>query len=319
MSHADFLANPYIARIAQYPCWTISDKDKRPVDIVRCIESIDPINPTKLNLPSLPLAKYADSRCLVNLETLLSIFPKAANFAYYVQDASIDGYVILDVEKTCPEELKAWFLRTNYIYGEYSMSGKGLHLVYPTPECLKNYPAAQKKPKMQTNDKSYEFMIGGHYLTFTGKMLPPATGTLTIDNVFEELCKQQKHVDARAVDINAEKPEIPNEEHILSGLKYTSVKKTVADFGGDYSKYEFGACARFYHQLKRLLLSSAYNPNEIEYTDNQKAWLVYQCVVKAIKYRPKHDEMRDDLPWLLWLASQVIAKDTMTVRASSDN
>lgn len=321
MSYADFMQNPYIARIAKYPSWTISDKEKRPVDIVKLIESIDPNNPKKANLDKLPLAKFADNRCLVNLETLLSRFPNAANLAYYVQNAAIDGFVILDVEKTCPEELKSWFLRTNYVYGEYSMSGKGYHLVYPTPACFANYPQAQKKIKMQAKDKSYEFMIGGHYLTFTGKMLPPATGTLSIDNVFEALCKEQVHVDARDVDISVEKPVIPNEEMLLTGLQYVQIKKTLADFNGDESRYEFGACAKHYNQLKRMLLTVAYNPDDVEYTDNQKAWLVYQSVSKAIKHRAKHDSFREhdgqSLPWLLWMACQVIAKDS-TAKSSDD-
>lgn len=314
MGYDAFLQNPYIARIAKYPCWTISDKEKRPVDIVQLRANIDPNQPGRVNLSYIPLAKYFDKRCLVTLDILLETFPKAANLAYYVQDAVTDGYVILDVEPSCPQDLKDWFLKTNYIYGEYSLSGKGLHLVYPVPACFSKYPNAQKKNKMQTKDRSYEFMVGGHFLTFTGRMLPPATGTETIDQIFEDLCKEQVYVEARELDISAEKPEIPNEEKLLNGLKYVQLKKTPADFNDDASRYEFSACSVHFNQLRRMLASETYNPEGLEYTDNQKAWLIYLSVKRAIRFRKKHEEFRQydnqQVPWLLYEACTVIAKES---------
>lgn len=319
MAYEEFLKNPYIQHIAKFESWTISDRDKRPINMVKLIESLNPSNPNKANMSYLELASFSDNRCLVNLEKLLKHIKNPANLAYYVQDALTDGYVILDIEPSCPPELRDKFLKTNYIYGEISMSGKGYHLVYKTPDCFKNYPDAQKKSKMQAADKSYEFMLGQHYLTFTGKTIGTATGTDTIDNIFEELCKQQIHVDVRAVDITKNKPEIPNEDLILSGLRYVQLKKTLADFNNDDSRYEFGVCSRIYNQLKKIITNNTYNPDESTYDDNQKAWLVYQAVTDKIEHRAKHDTLRNldnnAVPWLLWMSSQVIAKDTSYMNA----
>lgn len=303
-----FLANPYIQSIAKKARWTISDNNKRPVDIVWLIYAMN--NPTGQR--AIRGAAYPDERCLITLDELVTQFPNAANFAYHVDDAMEEGYVILDVEPTCPDDIRQWFLSTNYLYGEYSRSGKGIHLVYPMPACIQNYPDAQKKIKMQTDDKTYEFMLSDHYMTFTGNQLPPATGTNSIDGVFEDLCKKQVYVEAAEIDLSAIKPDIPNEAKILGLLKHVTYKKSLGDYHNDFSRYEFGACVRVYHQLERLLKHAAFNNPPVEYDINQKAWLVYQQLVKIVPHRDKHDETRkingQEVPFLLFMAASAVSK-----------
>ena len=307
-----FLAHPYIQSIAGKPRWTVSDKDKRPIDIVWLLYAMN-------NLPGQKAvrgAQYPDERCLITLPELVQQLPGAANFAYYLSDVMEDGYVILDIEPSCPDDKRQWFLSTNYIYGEYSRSGKGIHLVYPIPACFQNYPDAQKKIKMQTKDKTYEFMLSGHYMTFTGNQLPPATGTNTIDQVFEDLCKEQVYVEPVEVDITEIKPDIPNEDKIRSQLKYVTFRKTKADYCNDDSKYEFALCLRCLSQLNKILEDQLVNPKNLEYTDNQKAWIVYEYAAEHLPHRKKHDSTRKfgdiEVPWLLYIASSVLAKNQLS-------
>ena len=316
-----FLAHPYIQSIADKPRWTVSDNNKRPIDFVWFIRKRNGLEPSEKS--QIRGASYPDDRCLVTLYELIQQLPNVANFAYYLSDAVEDGYVILDIEPSCPDDMRQWFLTTNYIYGEYSRSGRGIHLVYPIPACFQNYPDAQKKIKMQTKDKTYEFMLSGHYMTFTGNQLPPATGANTIDQVFEDLCKQQVYVEPVEVDISTMRPDIPNEDKICAQLKYLTIKKTKADYENDDSRFEFGFCKKCLIQLERIMEDRLINPNGIEYTDNQKAWLIYEYAEKHIPHRKKHDTTRKvgdaDLPWLLYVASSVLAKDTRRAEQTSES
>lgn len=308
-----FLNSPYIKSIAGQKRWTISDRNKRPLDIVRLLSQEDPNNPGHFYGDFIRGALYPDERCLVSLYELIDRMPNAANFACYTPDALYEGHVILDVEPSCDESFKNWFLQTDYIYGEYSMSGRGYHFVYKTPECFKNYPIAMTKAKIQSLKKDYEFMLGGHYLTFTANLLPPATGSRSIDHVFETLCSEQSLSEiAKDVNVMALKPEIPNEDMLLDGLLHYNRFKTLADFHNNFSSYEFSCCSRLFHQLKRLMKLPLYNPQQIEYTENQMCWLVYMAAKNHIPFREKHNEYRvngnQKLPWLLWEATQVAAK-----------
>lgn len=295
-----FYAHPFIRSIAEHEAWTVSDKDKKPIDMWDfALYNTDAHRP--------PTGAKAPTReYLMTLKGVCDTIPTAPNNAYYF-DCQRTGHVLLDVEPACPDELKRKFLATNYVYGEVSMSGKGYHLVYRTPECFSKYPDAMKKLKMQDSKDTYEFLLE-HYVTFTRILLPPAgPDAVPIDDWFEQLCARQKYVaKTDAFNVEAERPkDIPQLSVIMMVMENNlSYKKTIEDFGGDNSRYEFGYAAMVYKRLERVLKQFRH-----KYTQTQKAWIIYDILVKRIPYREKHDTMRDGMPWLLYVIQEMMAKN----------
>lgn len=295
-----FYQNEYIRSIAPLNAWTISDENKRPIDMheYRSKRHICGCGSTQ-------------SPSLTDLNTVCQTIPCAANHAYYM-DALRDKYVVLDIEPICPDDIKSQLLQLPYVYGEYSMSGKGYHLVLPLPDCFQEYPIAQTKVKMQEEHKYYEILLN-HFVTFTRNMLPPATGHSDFEPIFRELCAQQKEVHREQIDIESIAPDgIPAQAMLLNTLMGCKYRKTPESFFGDMSKYEYGHIGFLRFKLDKMLNTITIRNNGHQYTDNEIAWLLYQVALEQIPYRPKHDESRDGLPWLLYLCREIIAKNGHT-------
>ena len=296
----EFYEHPFIKSIAHKKRWSVSDKNKVPIDMY-ALEHENKICG----------AQYRDERCLVDLEHLCNFLPNAANNAFYL-DALVDGIVVLDIEPVCPEPIKNQLLELPYLYGERSMSGQGYHLFFKLPDLIINYPAAQKKTAMKEKHRYYEILMN-HWVTFTRDMLPDSTATNNdFEALFEDLAKQQVEVDKKNIDIEALNPDdIPLGHEIINILMNQEYKKEPEDFYHDMSTYEYGHMGFLYQKLKQLLNVSKFKKQH-NYSDNERTWLLYLTAQEVIPYRSKHDEFRDNLPWLLYLAKDLISKDLPT-------
>lgn len=294
---SDFYMHPFIRTIMYNEKWSVSDNTKRPIDMKAWIyekriygASMDGnINPC------------------VSLPDLCHAIPNAANHAYYL-NAIADKFVVMDIEPKCPDDIKQKLLNTNYIYGEVSLSGNGYHLIYPLPECFSDYPVAQKKIVMKEEHGYYEILLN-HWVTFTRNMIEPAQSQNdTFENIFRELAAAQKEVVRTDIDIESLKPEnIPKSDYLLEILSHCAYHKTPADFNDDISKYEYGHIGFLHYNLNRLLNVSHVKAAH-DYTANERVWLLYTAAKAKIPYRSKHDECRDNLPWLLYLSREIVAK-----------
>lgn len=291
----DFYNHPFIKSITDNEKWTVSDKDKKPIDMF-----------AYKYRQQITGALFTDNKSLVSLPELCELIPNARNNAYFM-DSIVDKFVVLDIEPICPDAIKQKLLKTKYVYGEISMSGKGYHLIYPLPNCFSKYPIAQKKIVIKEEHGYYEILLQ-HYVTFTRNMLPDATGGEDFEKIFEELASIQKETIRKDIDVQELKPNnIPLEKDILITLNHLDYNKTPIDFHNDMSKYEYGFMGFLYYKLKKQLALQDYK--EHKYSDNEKAWLLYTVAKNKIPKRQKHNEYRNNLPWLLYLASEIIAKD----------
>lgn len=298
----NFCKHPFIESISQKKKWTVSSPKKVPLDV--CIYKKE---------QRISGAMYTDERSLVSLDELIELIPNTANCTFYL-DCITDCFVILDIEPKCPDEIKQKLLNLPYIYGEISMSGKGYHLVFPLPDCFDKYPSAKKKKVMKEEHGYYEILLC-HYCTFTRNQLDiknndNETDMKLFDNLFEEMAKTQKTTEAKKVDISTSKPEIPSEDKILTYLCTQIYKKTLSDFSDDHSKYEYGYIVHLYRKLKMIqnLTIIQKDSENHKYTDNENTWLLYTAIQDMLQHRPKHDELREGVPWLLYLSKQVVAK-----------
>jgi len=314
----DFYTNPVIQKIANNKRWTVSTtkevigndgkkKSKMPLDMYALI-----------NLEKVwGCAWDRGHHPLVDLQTVCDTLPTARNNAYLL-DATEDGFVVLDVEGACPEFLKKEFLKLPYKYGEISMSGHGLHLVFDLPkDILAKYPDAAAKASMQSKDKDYEILMADHFVTFTRNVLPPSTGELSIkdfENIFESLCRiQRPSVKAESVRVaDIDTSNIPRFEEITDALRKQEYGKTLEDFayerraGYDNSAYEHYLSRFYYTRLKKMLREAQYA--DLNYSDEDKALIIYTIASEKLPYRDKHDESRAGMPWLLFLVTRMIAK-----------
>lgn len=304
-----FYSNPFIQSIAEKCKWTISDQNKIPIDMRALVNErriIGAVNP--------------DERCLMTLKEVCDTVPDAANHAFYL-DALVDNFVVVDIEPEASNEVRQKFLAMPYLYGEVSLSGKGLHLIFPLPECIHKYPNAMQKIVFKDSAAHYEILLC-HYVTFTRKMIHPSTADPNEDSfvkAFQEMASEQKEVVRRNIDISSyEDMDIPNKEDIINILCGQQYKKTVKDFDNDNSKYEFGYASFLYYKLSTLL-KVTYIKDGIESKnydqqtlDNVKAFLMYKVLESNLPHRAKHEENRDNLPWLLYISREIIAKTDLT-------
>lgn len=297
----DFYENTFIKNIANSEKWTVSDKDKRPIDMYALIH--------KNKVWGMAFDRGYNP--LVDLKTLCETIPSATNNAYYL-DALVDKYVILDIEPKCPDKIKQRLLELPYIYGEVSMSGKGIHLVFELPEkILDRYPDAKMKLALKEDHGYYEILLN-HMVTFTRKMIQPSPCTeniSTFENVFELLAMKAKPSTSTINSLEITEIDTDNIPHfntLVSPLKFQNYNKSPDDFHNDMSKYEFGAAGFYYHALEKLLDNNKYKGHE--YTDEEKAIILYSVIKEKIPFREKHEQVRNNMPWLLYIATRLIEK-----------
>ena len=108
------------------------------------------------NNPFLTLRDIAEDEILGNVLT---------NLCLRLSQANGDDIVILDIEPDCPDDEKADFLALPWIYAETSVSGRGLHLVFPAPASHPEIRLGKTKLKPD-NRNDYEILLN-HYITFT--------------------------------------------------------------------------------------------------------------------------------------------------------
>lgn len=307
--YEQFYANPVIRQLAHEPRWSVSDKDKAPVNVVRLLKEDGVLRGAHAISP----------QCLLPLDELMALLPNAANNAFHLQ-SQVDGYAVLDIEKTCPPELLPALLGLPNIWMEKSMSGKGYHLLLPLPANFWDYPIAAGKTALQHPDKHYEILLE-HWVTFTRKPVRrPADIPVADDDAWELLYASlaSQAVPAPTADLNISEhcPEIPRMDVILRGMLAVP-RKELSDFK-DHSKYHFSVLSRLQYGMKQRIsqLQAAYP--ETVYTEDQQVWLLYIALTQIVPHRAKHEQLRNGMPLLFdrakWSFSRQVAD-----RENNDN
>ncbi len=313
-----FVANETIQTLTDKEKWTVVTNQKKPIDMYSLILS-----------GRLEGARWQDECSLVTFSKLYQMFPYATNYTYFL-DAITDNIVVLDIEPTCPTEIKNKMLQMdNILYAETSMSGKGIHLVFALPKnILKKYPDSQTKNVFKDKENNYYEILLTHYISFTGNLieLPEIdkndTNRMSFETLFETLASEQKiskHLSEDAVD-HISKPDTIHTEFLLEKLKECGkyYEKRTDVNKSDGSAYEFGFGCHLYRQVYQLLQIS-YIKDLHAYKKEELAWFIYTVMETSIPFRPKHEEVRNGLPWLLYLTNEVLLTiDPSKIQQSDD-
>lgn len=292
-AYPEFYTNPAILKLADKKRWTISNDKKMPLD-VRGV----------LTEGRVYGALYPDERSLASLGTICHYFPITDNVTFYL-DVLLDDVIVLDIEPTCPEPLKSKLAAAPALYKEVSMSGKGIHLLLPKPKNFDDFPILKKKTALKHEKGYYEFLLN-HYVTFTRKSFKiKEDDSEDINKHFTDLASNAIYREREKIILEDEEPEIPQKDRLIDHLMRMDYKKTLKDFNDDWSRYEFGYLAFLYYKLDRLLNSQLFDREK--QTEETMSWLLYLTAKEKLPYRPKHDEKRNGMPWLLSESTKIIA------------
>lgn len=287
-----FFQNSAIQQLAPIPRWTVSTSKKVPINIKKALETNGQV-----------ITYYKNQNTdLTDLYTIINWFSNPVYLTYFL-NCQRDQLVVLDIEKTCPDDIKQRLLNLPYLYGERSMSKQGYHLIFRLPPSIKNYPKIRYKQSW-THPKHYYELLLDHQITFTKDTMhiPPSNKTENFLNVFEELASVQTNPVDKQTVIETIKPQnIPNEQYILGLLKESAtLSKTLLDYNDYKDRYEMGQIFKLFNNLKLILLTDPIiKQTEHQYTDSEIAWLIYQELVNRIPYRSQHDTLCNNTPYLL--------------------
>lgn len=306
----EFLNEPFLDSIRQNKRWTISDCNKRPIDLVAII--------TKGVIKG---AKYCGEQSLLSLDDAIShilqwicsdrnpnpTVENISNIAYYL-NSDIDNLLVLDIEPSCPDDLKNKLLDTDFIYGEKSLSGKGYHLIFELPSWYHTMPNLQHKTALKGENKYYEILLQ-QYVTFTGnKINKPKNPQTDFYEIFKNLAKKAEETNSKNIKIKKEQnlDDIPKAQEIAESLMTITFSKDMDIYDNDMSRFEFAYGVKLSASLNRLLKSTKYR--NLNYTDDEKITIIYAVLVECLPHRDKHNTKRNGLPWLLYLAQNVYNK-----------
>ncbi len=308
MSHIDphseypeFYANPIIGAIADAPRWTVSDNEKVPINMVELMST-----------GRIWGAHEISAQCLVDLPTLTTFLPSASNAAYYLR-AQTDGFLVLDIEKTCPPDVAQQLLTMPAHYTEYSMSGKGYHLILPMPANFWEFPIAMGKKVLKEEHGWYEILLD-HWVTFTRAPVPaealPAKDYVSTawEDLYASLAKDAVETATADFDFTSERPVIPRADDILELMTRLGLERSLDDFHGDHSRFEYSTLGTLYNRLSRILIAITDGVPDHPYDESVKAWLVYEAATMILPARDKHDEQRNGMPLLLNAAVSLVAR-----------
>ncbi|MCI4659634.1 hypothetical protein [Cryobacterium zhongshanensis] len=296
----EFYSNPIINAIADIPRWTVSDNEKMPINMRELMKT-----------GRIWGAHEISDECLVTLDNMVDFLPAAANNAFYLR-AQTDGFVVLDIEKTCPPDIALELLKLPNFYSELSMSGKGYHLVLPLPTNFWEYPIATGKKVLKEEHGWYEILLD-HWVTFT--RVPVPAGRLHPDLepgawelLYATLAEGAIEAPTSEFDLSAERPEIPRLEQILDLMTRKPLEKSLEDFNSDYSRFEFSALGVLYNRMRPILVAIADAEPDAVLDESVKSWLIYEAATRILPHREKHDEIRNGLPLLLNAAVALVAR-----------
>ncbi|WP_442545191.1 hypothetical protein ACSBOX_05815 [Arthrobacter sp. KN11-1C] len=313
-----FYTNPAVRLLETFPRWTVSGrlgddtdaKAKAPIDTRALLES-----------GRVRGAWAVDENCLVTLGELTQLLPAAANAAFYLR-APTDGLLVIDIEASCPAEISANLLALpGILYAETSMSGRGYHIVTGLPENFYEHGVAASKRVLRESHGWYEILLD-HWVTFTREpiseeiMVRARNTDLasapfgSVDDLYSSLAETARAATATSAEVNtsATVPDITGSQEIVGRTLAGAAArfKTLEQFGGDNSRFEFSVLGVLYREMRSHLVRYGFI-NRVTYSPDDQAWMLYQAALQALPSRPKHNELRNGRPFLLDRAAAMIA------------
>lgn len=222
-------------KLKQMPIWTLSTKDKFPVNFIETIKQNRIIGLTARNKTQ-TVDYYTLCKYILDTAIITMTIP--------------EGYMIVDVESYASDELKNYCKTLNPIYAETSMSSKGMHLLFEYPKNYTKYPHAMNRSVIKSKDKTFEILFD-HACIFTGNQIH-TTGEHTVDTLYASVAKHIAEV--KDIIINNFEPltdaDRPVVEYLMNSGLYSKDIFKRSDGTVDTSAFDFATVANWYNMIK---------------------------------------------------------------------
>lgn len=321
ISNQELENNIAINKLKDMEIWTISNENKKPLNINTLLEK------NKIEYASKEKKSF---KTLVELNKIEELKNTNRTLISNSKETSI---IIVDVEPIASEETKNYFLDFPSNYTEYSKNG-GLHLIIETPKKLITEDIKRiidEKTLIKTKKKDIEYIFNNKYITLTKKeaklynKIKKENDIKKIDeNKIKSLWKYLVNEAKKREEIECEYQEIDitNDKEIKIQTiniiknsdffqkiikKYKDIK--IEDYQNDKSSYEAGIASK----VAKALIEKINDKNTIhnvlyqEINDmKNKIFLTYKITKEIVPYRKKHNEKRKGNLWLLYLATTAV-------------
>ena len=315
-------------KLRETPKWCVS-KNKMPLDMFALKKGLEWGASTKR---SHPCYDTFDNACemgrIQNLPVTILL------------DSAETGYYIIDIEKTCPAEIRQHILlalHDSIEYIERSLSGKGFHAVVRMDapetlttvkyrkwvEILSNHHCTFTMDEISIPDAYYASIPENEKLNPEGSdhgeedraLLEKTSRTLTPSKFYAIIGEGRTVVIGEAADIGEYKKALSTFDgkhaDLFTTLCDMVYEKSLDDFNGDASRWEFGYASKMHYLLQRAsrdMIAADLSHYQVDLTQSQAVMLVFMALKQMLPPREKHREVRNGLPWLLYTSQQVYIK-----------
>lgn len=323
-----FIQYPIIQHIANDNRWTISDNNKRPINAKELLTSGDVYGARE------------DSELVTLHELDNNPNLQAVNRTYRLQ-ARNNNIIMIDVEPDASNEMKNQAFYFPAHYTELSTNG-GVHLLIAVPQDLINDENRylfkelsvfkEPVPKEEKRPSYFEVLFNDHYITFTKRAIidkasvdydtnPQAKQQLAsfLNNIVK-LDKERKEKRALAknyqIDMYEQSMDKEKKKQIqrfinirhLDPTKQRAIERDIDMYNGDLSRYEMAVATSIAGGILRTSnlakTTVTYRDMLSTFTEQDYVYASYLIMKDIVPYRDKHDENRDGLPWLMYIARE---------------
>lgn len=330
----DFMQYPIIQYMSNQENWTVSDVDKRPINVTEYMKTGKLFGASfKYGNPLTTLAKIAQSP-----------YPLPDNRAYRFH-AKDEQIIMIDVESYARDAYKKWALNFPCHYLEASKNN-GLHVVLQVPKKLipEKYHYLFEMTVFKHESTEFEIIFNNHYGTFTRRtircnyadfeknqeqldqllfLLQGISKSVTMEQL-EKTKKVQERI-AYIEEANTEKLEsfIDYIKQVIEQtIQRTKIKHTLKKYHYDESAYEAKSLEEIAKLLYRYYIwqqketkrkrthqgEGGFQELAMQISEEEFIYLIYMIGQDFLPPREKHQELRVGMPYLLYVAQRAWIK-----------
>lgn len=271
-------------RIANDRAWSLTDpRDKRPMSLAS-IERVFHGEEDKIRG-----LQSSEAYTLDDVKRFVAKYGvKNPLYAYHV-NAYVTNIAVLDIESTCPDNIKENLCSIPTPYMETSMSGKGIHSLIVIPNAyMCEFPQLTERERLIYPDHIFELLLS-HWVTFTGNQLQqiPTQNPMSVKSLISEMCKYvalKEETTTTCDFVNI--PDIDDVTEASAILTYLMTKKIIPPQTDDISQREFITCQRYYNALEWFLYMQ-----HISLTPQEKVAVIKYIAEQKLEWRQKHEKI----------------------------
>lgn len=144
--------------------------------------------------------RHGDATDCWGLPELLDAVPAGSPVAFRL-DVAEAGVLVADIEPGCDPSVVDALMAAPWLYGEASLSGRGLHLVFDADDLAQHLDVDAERVRSANGDHEY---LQKHWVTFTGKAVDPSARGTDVSALVADYASCPEHLSGKRRDPTAE-------------------------------------------------------------------------------------------------------------------